>query len=296
MRKRKVLFLGRPYALAANVILLLAALTFNTSAAWQIAIDGPTEVRAGELVILSVELEVRSEKLEVRSEETGDDFSSTSHSSLLTPHYAWQVTPPELVEGKYRVCDGGRTLVFASREVGCYHFILAASDGETLQMVTHTLFNLGEQHKPIPLPPPDPEPQPQPQPEPPREFQSLTDWAAQKTASLVTSEFFVREKAALVEALTEITTRIRHGEIKTAERARVEMRVITRKKLDAISRRTTAAWLAWETELARQLTQLEREGKLDTLEQVRQAFDAIADGLIACEPISKSQQPPQGGR
>ena len=272
MRKRKVLFLGRPYALAASVVLLLIAWTFNTSAAWQPIIDGPTEVRAGELVVLSVEF----------------------HENAIPISLAWQVTPPELVEGKYRVCDDGRTLVFASREVGCYHFVLAASDGETLQMVTHTLFNLGDAPKPIPLPPPDPEPQPQP--EPPRVFQTLTDWSAQKTTSLVTSDYFVREKAALVESLTEITTRIRHGEITTAERARVEMRVLTRKKLDAVSRRSTAAWLAWETELARQLSQLEREGKLNTLEQVRQAFDAVADGLLACEQPPKSTPPQQGGR
>ena len=273
MRKRKVLFLGRPYALAASFCLLLTALTSAaTSATWQLAIDGPSEVCAGELVVFRAEFEVGSL-------ESGEN---------KIPNFAWQVTPPELVEGKYHVCDDGRTLVFASREVGCYHFILAAGDGENLQMVTHTLFNLGDTPKPIPLPPPDPEPQPQPKP--PHEFQSLIDWAAQKTTTLVTSDYFVREKSALVESLTETTTRIRRGEIKTAERARVEMRVLTRKKLDAVSRRSTAAWLAWETELARQLTQLERENKLDTLEQVQRAFDAIADGLLACEPSPKGGQ------
>ena len=260
--------------MAASVCLLLSAIASISSADWQLAVDGPNEVRAGELVVLSAECEV----------------GSLEPGEKTTPNFVWQVLPPDSATNCFRVCDDGRTLVFASRQIGCYHFVLAASDGETLQMVTHTLFNLGEQQKPIPLPPPDPEPEPQPPPEPPREFQSLTDWAAQKTTSLVTSDFFVREKMAMIESLTEITTRIRHKEIPSAERARVEMRVVTRKKLDAVSRRSTAAWLAWETELARQLTQLERDGKLDSLEQVRQAFDAIADGLIACEPT------PKGGR
>jgi hypothetical protein len=268
MRKRKVLFLGRPYTLAASVVLLFIAFVSNGMAAWQPAIDGPTEVRAGELVVLSVE------------------FNENATPKSL----AWRVTPPELVDGKYRVCDDGRTLVFASREVGCYHFVLAASDGETLQMVTHTLLNIDDTPKPIPLP------EPEPSPKPPREFQALTDWAAQRTTSLITSEHFVREKAALVESLTEIMTRIHHGEIATPERARIEMRVLTRKKLDAVSRRSTATWLAWETELARQLTQLEREGKLETLEQVRLAFDAIADGLLTCEQPPKSPPAQQRGR
>ena len=281
MRKQKVLFLGRPFTLAASITLLLNALALNTPAAWQPAIDAPTEVYAGELVVLSVK--IGDESLDSGGNETFD-------ATLQTLNFAWQVIPPELVEGQFHVCNNGRTLVFASREIGCYHFVLAASDGETLSMVTHTLFNLGEQHKPVPLPLPDPEPLPQPLPEPPRDFQTLTDWAAQKTATLVTSDYFVREKTALVESLTGITTRIRNGEFKTAERARVEMRVLSRKKLDAVSRRSTAAWLAWETELARQLAQLEREGKLDSLEQVQQAFDAIAGGLVACEPV------PKGGR
>jgi len=280
MRKRKVLFLGRPYAMAAGICLLLTALTSMTSAAWQLTIDGPNEVRAGELVVLNAECGV----------------GSLESGEKATPNFVWQVLPPDSATNCFRVCDDGRTLVFASRQIGCYHFVLAASDGETLQMVTHTLFNLGEQQQPIPLPPPDPEPDPEPQPEPPREFQTLTDWAAQKTTSLVASDFFVREKSSLVESLTEITTRIRHKEITSSERARVELRVVTRKKLDAVSRRSTTAWLAWETELARQLTQLERDGKLDSLEHVRQAFDAIAEGLIACEPVAKDQSATNGGR
>ena len=272
--------------------LLLTALTSIASAGWQLVIDGPNEVQAGELVILSA----RQVHTDLFCDVNGDCSIPSAIPDIIAPkspaktQLVWQVLPDDPTSNRYRICDDGRTLVFASREVGCYHFVLAAGDGETLQMVTHTLFNLGERQTPIPLPIPAPEPQPEPTPEPPREFQILTDWAAQKTMSMVASDYFVREKAALVESLTEITTRIRHNEIPTAERARVEMRVLTRKKLDAVSRRSTAAWLAWETELARQLTQLEREGKLETLDQVRQAFDAIADGLLACEPT------PKGGR
>jgi len=279
MRKRKVLFLGRPYAMAASVCLLLSTLASISLATWQLTVDGPNEARAGELVVLSA-------GYEVMSLEPGEK---------ATPNFIWQVLPPDSATNCFRVCDDGRTLVFASRQIGCFHFVLAASDGETLQMVTHTLFNLGEQLQPIPLPPPDPEPEPQPQPEPSREYQALADWAAQKTTLLVTSDFFVREKTALIESLTEITTRIRHKEIPSAERARIEMRVLTRKKLDAVSRRSTAAWLTWETELARQLSQLEREGKLDSLEQVRQAFDAVVDGLVACETTVKDKPAANNG-
>ena len=294
MRKRKVLFLGRPYTMAAGICLLLTALSSIASAGWQLVIDGPNEVQAGELVILSA----RQVHTDLFCDVNGDcsNMSAMPDNTIPKPpvktQLVWQVLPDDPPANRHRICDDGRTLVFASREVGCYHFVLAAGDGDTLQMVTHTLFNLGERQTPVPLPPPDPQPEPEPQPlpEPPREFQNLTDWVAQKTMSLVVSDYFVREKAALVESLTEITTRIRHNEIPTAERVRVEMRVLTRKKLDAVSRRSTAAWLAWETELARQLTLLERNGKLETLDQVRQAFDAIADGLLACEPT------PKGGR
>ena len=298
MRKRKVLFLGRPYSMAACICLLLTMLTSIVSATWQLVIDGPTEVQAGELVILTA----RQVHTDLFCDVKGDcSLPSVMQDNItLKPsaktQLVWQMLPDDPTASRYRICDDGRTLVFASREVGCYHFVLAAGDGETLQMVTHTLFNLGERQTPIPLPIPDPDPQPEPTPEPPCEFQSLTDWATEQTAKLVSSEFFVREKATLVESLTEITTRIRYNEIMTAERARVEMRVLTRKKLDAVSRRSTAAWLAWETELARQLTQLERDGKLETLDQVRQAFDAIADGLLACEPVSQNGIRPKGGR
>lgn len=208
----------------------------------------------------------------------------------MTPNlqYRWQVLPPESTAECYRVCDDGRTLVFASRQVGCYHFVLAATDGENLQMVTHTLFNVGEMPKPVPLPPPEPEPSPSPTPEPQREFEQLHDWAARKTASLVDSDYFVREKTALAESLAEVAARIRHDEITTAERARVELRVSTRRKLEGISRRSTAAWQSWETELARQLSQLEQDGELDSLERVRSAFDAVADGLLTDQQAKDS--------
>ncbi len=290
MRKRKVLFLGRPAALAASLLLILAAMTSTVwGADWQAVIKGPDEIPAGELVVLTVETIAPTAFCEPGDKSCNqDDTNDAALQPSEKMQFAWQVLPKDAATGTFRVCDEGRTLVFAARQVGCYHFVLAAGDGNTLQMVTHTLLNVGETPKPVPLPPPEPEPEPQPEPR--REFESLAEWAAQKTAPLVASEFFVREKTALAESFTEIAIRIRNGEITTAERARVEMRVLTRKKLDAVSRRSTAAWLAWETELARQLAVLEREGKIDSPEQVRLAFEAIADGLSICEPA------PKGGR
>ena len=287
MRKRKVLFLGRPYIMVASFVFLLMPVCCWSapeqlssvqhqapSDQWQLAIDGPHEIIAGELVVLTV------------GQSTNPDVPIANDSQHIGTQFRWQVLPPESTSDTFRVCDDGRTLVFASRQIGCYHFVLAASDGETLQMVTHTLLNIGETPKPVPLPPPDLTPEPLPQPEPQNEFASLYDWAAQKTGSLVRSDHFVREKTALAESLAEVSTQVRQGKIKTCERARVELRVLTRRKLESISRRSTTVWQAWETELARQLSQLEQAGKLETPEQLQTAFNAIADGLLAEQNVS----------
>ena len=288
MRKRKVLFPGRPYMMAVSLMVLMPLLLSTAfgqlpQAQWLLAIKGPNESPAGELVVLTagqIAENVTEQTVAVFCEPDGCriDTSTVAMPDTSKLQFRWQVLPTEAATDAFYVCDDGRTLVFASRQVGCYHFVLAASDGENLQIVTHTLLNIGENPKPIPLPTPEPEPMPSPEPQ--HEFVSLYDWASQKTESLVRSDYFVREKAALAESLAEITMRIRHDEIKTSERARVELRVLTRRKLDAVSRRSTLAWQGWETELARRLSQLEQDGKLETLEQLCDVFDAIADGLL----------------
>ena len=287
MRKRKVLFLGRPYIMVACFVLSFvmsqAIVISQTFGQWQLSVIGPSEIPAGELVVLTADAmphvmvcQPNGECI-VMPDLMAKEPATTESIALPKLQYRWQVLPLDSTTGCYRVCDNGQTLVFSSRQIGCYHFVLAASDGENLQMITHTLLNIGETPKPVPLPPlPEPEPMPQPQ----REFEPLRDWAAQKTASLVRSDYFVREKAALAESMTDIAIRIRHGEITSAERARVELRVLTRRKLESVSRRSTITWQSWETELARQLSQLEQEGRLDSLEQVRAAFEAVADGLL----------------
>jgi len=290
MRKRKVLFLGRPYIMIAcfvlSFIMSQAILISQTFGQWQLSVTGPNEIPAGELVVLTADTMPYVMLCQPNGECVAmpdlmiSEPATTEPIALPKLQYRWQVLPPESVEGCYRVCDDGQTLVFSSRQIGCYHFVLAASDGENLQMVTHTLLNIGETPMPVPLPP-LPEPEPTPTPQPQREFESLRDWATQKTASLVRSDYFVREKTALAESMADAVLRIRHGEITSAERARVELRVLTRRKLESISRRSTTAWQSWETELARQLSQLEKEGRLDSLEQVRTAFEAVADGLLA---------------
>ena len=288
MRKRKVLFLGHPYIMVACFVLSFvmsqAIMISQTFGQWQLSVTGPSEIPAGELVVLTADAMPQIMLCQPNGECVAmpdlmaSEPVTTEPIALPKLQYRWQVLPPESTAGCYRVCDDGQTLVFSSRQIGCYHFVLAASDGENLQMVTHTLLNIGETPKPVPLPPlPEPEPTPQPQ----REFESLREWAAQKTASLVRSDYFVREKAALAESMTDVVLRIRHGEITSSERARVELRVLTRRKLESVSRRSTTAWQSWETELARQLSQLEQEGRLDSLEQVRAAFEAVADGLLA---------------
>ena len=288
MRKRKVLFLGRPYIMVACFVLSLimsqAIVISQAFSQWQLSVTGPNEIPAGELVVLTADAMPQVMLCQPDDERVAmpdlvaTEPATTESIALPKLHYRWQVLPPESTAGCYRVCDDGQTLVFSSRQIGCYHFVLAAGDGENLQMVTHTLLNIGETPKPVPLPPlPEPEPMPQPQ----REFESLREWAAQKTASLVRSDYFVREKAALAESMADVALRIRHGEITSSERARVELRVLTRRKLENVSRRSTTAWQSWETELARHLSQLEQEGRLDSLEQVRAAFEAVADGLLA---------------
>ena len=289
MRKRKVLFLGRPYIMVACFVLSFvmsqAIVISQTFGQWQLSVTGPSEIPAGELVVLTADATPHVMLCQPNGECVtvpnlmASEPAATDSTALPKLQYRWQVLPLESTTGCYRVCDNGQTLVFSSRQIGCYHFVLAASDGENLQMVTHTLLNIGETPKPVPLPP-LPEPQPEPTPPPQRELEALRDWAAQKTASLVRSDYFLREKAALAESMTDIAMRIRHGEITSAERARVELRVLTRRKLESISRRSTTVWQSWETELARQLSQLEQEGQLDSLEQVRAAFEAVADGLV----------------
>ena len=111
--------------LMAFAIVLCAA----TALGQTLTVTGPAESLAGDLVVLTIEAD-------------GD----------VLP--AWSVTPPETLDGKYKICDNGKTVVFASRLPGTYYFTAAATIGGKLEIITHRLDNIGVDPVPITGPTP----------------------------------------------------------------------------------------------------------------------------------------------
>lgn len=205
-----------------------------------LTIQGPEESLTGNLVILTV------------PESTGSSF-------------CWTVIPNETAIGSYYVCDGGRTLVFASRIAGVYHFILSAASGDEVRVLTHKLGYL-EQEEFTPLPPVIDE-------------ENIADWVQNRTKTLVFSDRFEQESEALANALTQTARMIDSGQIRSPEQARTTQRSLARQYLAAVTPESASRWQNWQSALAGKLTELGAEGKLDSPEQIADVFRRIARGL-----------------
>jgi len=202
-------------------------------------IDGPTESLTGNLVILRA------------PEDAGKSF-------------LWTVIPNDTAGGMHYVGDGGRTLVFASRIGGTYHFILSTADGDNVHVFSHHL-EYRDQLKPLP-PVID-------------EEDDIGDWVKNHTRELVQGENFSRESKALADAFLQTSRLIEQGKIQTSEQARTTQRSLARKSLTAVTPDALSRWNAWESELARKLIFLEQLGELSTLPQIALTFRRIAGGL-----------------
>lgn len=244
------------WLLAVAVIFMTA-----TAVAQTLTVTGPTESLAGDLVVLTIETEAAAD----------------------TPP-AWSVTPPETLDGKYRICDDGKTVVFASRLAGTYYFTVAANVGGKLEIVTHRLDNIGVDPAPSPTPlppvPPVPEPTPEPKPDPAAEISALRQFAATKAVELVRSQYFDREKQAMAESFLTTAKQIDEREIDTPEKARTKQRDNSRRYLSSVTRNSWQTWSAWDAAVSKQLAEIDAASTL-SVGQIGQAYKQIGLGLQA---------------
>ncbi len=77
--------------------------------------------------------------------------------------FTWLVFPPKMLARTF-LAEGGRTLVFATREKATVYFALIAMGGKELDTAMYTV------HNGRPKPDPDPEPEPDPDPTPGKRF------------------------------------------------------------------------------------------------------------------------------
>ena len=235
----------------AVVMILCAA----TALGQPLVINGPGESLAGDLVVLTVESD-------------GD-----------TPPL-WSITPPETIEGKFRVCDNGKTVVFASRLSGTYYFTVAASSGGQPAITTHRLDNITATPPPtpIPLPPVLPEPEPEPKPDPNADISALRTLAQTKATELVKSQYFDREKKAMAESFLTTAKQIESGELDTPEKARTKQRDNSRRYLSSVTRNSWQTWQGWDAALSKRLAEIDANTTLTTA-QIGQAYKQIGLGL-----------------
>jgi len=275
-----------------------------------LTVTGPSETLAGDLVVLTIDAGEQfgaGDTLSGRS--TGsltDERTTVPRPSTAAAPFAWNVTPPELVEGKVRVCDGGKTVVFASRLPGTYYFTAAAViDGKPV-VVTHRLENITPAPiiRPTPLPqpipdptrvlPPDntvlppipPEPQPTPEPLPPTvdaEISALNQFAKTKAVELVRSQYFDREKKALAESFLATSKWVEASCSTgtctiTPEQVRTKQRENARRYLASVSRNSWQTWDAWDREIAKRMSEI-NSAHILTIDQIGQAYKQIGLGL-----------------
>jgi len=213
-----------------------------------------------------------------------DNSTLQTPQSTLSHSYAWSVTPPELVEGKYWVGDEGRTVTFASRLPGTYYFSVASGVDGKVQIVTHKLDNKSPTPAPAPLSAPDPQPptppapEPQPQPDINAEISALKEFAKTKATELVKSQYFDREKKALAESFLTTAKLIEDGKVEKAEQARTKQRENSRHYLASVTTMSWKAWDAWDKEISKRLAELDAEHAL-SVEQIGKAYKSIGLGL-----------------
>jgi len=254
-----------------SAIAVLIVLCCATPLFAQLTISGPKAAFAGDLVTLSVNID--------------SDCGLPNAGNVV-----WNVIPNDITEGKYHVCNDGKTLVFASRLPGTYHFIVAANDGGTVTQVMHKVENVElvppvPEPTPTPGPVPTPEPDPGPKPLPDPDYVTLGQWAADKAKELVKSSAFDREKKALAEAFLTTTKLIEDGTLTTGESARTKQRDNARKYLASVSHQSAENWAAWDLELAKKLA----EFNLDDVAKIGNVYKEIGKALAAV-PVSENPQ------
>ena len=223
---------------------------------------------------------------------TGPDFSMpgdlvvlTAKTDTQTVVCAWTVIPPETVDGKYLVCDGGRSLVFASRLPGTYYFNAATViDGKPVTSI-HRLDNVLPDA--TPQPPPEPPLPPPPVVNVDAEIAALQQLAATKAVELVKSQFFDREKKALSESFFATAKWLEQNnacsasgacEAATPEQVRTKQRENSRRYLSSVNREAWQTWNAWNNEIGKKLAEIDAAKNL-TSAQIGEAYKQIGKGL-----------------
>ncbi len=259
MRTRKHYNLWKRWIVPAVIVFCLAATAFA-----QVTITGPTESLAGDLVVLQM------------SEATPSGPTEAEGNRGEAARFIWTVIPDDISEGKFRVCDDGKTLVFASRLSGTYHFILSAVDGNGVTAVKHKLENKSLSPTPNPSPGPIPTPEPEPAPLPDPDHTAIGKFADEKAKELVKSQFFDKEKNALGEAFLATAKQIDNGELISMEDGRVNMRINSVTYLNSVSKDSSEAWKDWNIAMG---TELERF-KIEELPELGKVYKTIGVALV----------------
>lgn len=232
------------------MVLAIAWGVCTTAGAWaevSAVIDGPTEGRTGDLVVLSGEQSV------------GDG-------------YRW-IPPPGL---QTLECEGAaRQIAFASGRSGQFTFTLVLADTEAnIAYATHTvaISSAGEQ----PAPGPDPDPDPEPEPEP-GNYEGIRRLSMESAAALADRATAQSLSAAIRSADEAMEQLCRTGQCPGLAAAKQMMvAAIERSLLLRAGNSRRVNWLdGWRRPLNEALGQL----PLDTVPAYRAAMRAAALGL-----------------
>jgi hypothetical protein len=189
---------------------------------------------------------------------------------LVTSPPQWLVIGPS--DECFQVCDGGRTLCFASPVAGRYVLVAAAVRDNAVLLLRKDI-QVGDQG-PEPGPPPGPRP---PEPRPP----SWAEWAAAKAKESVTAEGLGDAKS-VAAALRAVVKAIDEKKIVTPRFAREQVRAMVRANLRTVE--AMRRWEAFSLALDAALDAEAAAGRLAKLDDYRRIWLEIAEGLERLSP------------
>lgn len=188
---------------------------------------------------------------------------------LLASPPQWLVIGPS--DGCFQVCDGGRTLCFASPVAGPYVLVAAAVKDNAVLLLRKDV-QVGDE-----APHPDPTPGPDPQPRP----STWSQWAAAKARELVAAEGLGDAKR-VAAALRAVVKAIDEKKIITPRFAREQVRAMVRANLRTLE--AMRRWEAFSQALDAALDGEAAVGRLTNLDEYRRIWLEIAEGLESLTP------------
>lgn len=266
--------------------MLLGISGCGSSKDFDLKIDGPKEVLAGDLTV----------------------FKAVTSNDDVT--FVWKILPPSGEKNAIVTGTDGNQYAFSSRTKGIYHIVLVGLNSgccftdSHIEVVTHEFVNGDSVTPPAPPTPPNPNPPgpvpptppipPNPGPVPPLPEPSLNELRDYVTtlamAKVPDSAKRVEVANKLADSMLSIASAIQAGAYDSLELR--DIRVETRKlNQEAIGWDNSIDWFNFSTELSKKIEELEKSNKLKERKDYAQAWQAIGEGLKAVKSEVPKMEP-----